>query len=106
MDPFVILVAGLAFVTVAGVGLALSGVGANAGKISKRAQIIGQRGRIQAQSGRSSTLDASQRRKQLQRTLQEHEKKRRAAALDVGLKLRHAGLTMRVQTYWLMSGGF
>jgi tight adherence protein B len=60
-----------------------------------------------AQAARPApTADAAQRRKQLQRTLQEQEKKRRAAAFDAATKLRQAGLALDVKVFWMMSGGF
>jgi tight adherence protein B len=53
----------------------------------------------------AANADAAQRRKQLQRTLQEHEKKRRAAIFDAATKLRQAGLTTDVKTFWMISAG-
>ena len=103
-----ILVGVLAFVSVAGVGLVL--VGADTGSVAtrKRAQAIAQRGRggrLQRQAGRVQGVDVGARRKQILRTLQEQEKKRRAAAFDATAKLRQAGLTTSATTFWLASAG-
>jgi tight adherence protein B len=109
MDMTLILVAGLAFVAVAGTGLVLAGVGSGSGKAAKRVQAVAHRSRHPrvAQAARPApTADAAQRRKQLQRTLQEQEKKRRAAAFDAATKLRQAGLALDVKVFWMMSGGF
>jgi tight adherence protein B len=51
---------------------------------------------------KSRTIDAGQRRKQLQRTLQDQEKKKRRAAFDVGAKLRHAGFKCDAKTFWMI----
>ena len=108
MDPMLLLMAVLAFVAVAGVGLVVAGVGSSAGKTAKRVQAVSQKGRgaLKASNARAPANDvAAQRRKQLQRTLQEHEKKRRSAAFDAEAKLRQAGLALEVKNFWLMSGG-
>ncbi|MDB5460038.1 MAG: TadB-related pilus assembly protein [Caulobacteraceae bacterium] len=106
-DMLLILVGLLAFVSVAGVGLVVGGASNGAGAARKRAQTIVQRGRgdrVQRQPGRAQA-DAGQRRKQILRTLQEQEKKRRAAAFDATAKLRQAGLTLSAKAFWLGSGG-
>ena len=105
MDMMLIMVAVLAFVAVAGVGVAVAVPSNGAAKAAKRAQTIGQRGRVPRQAVKSASNDATLRRKQLQKTLQEQEKKRRAAAFDAGTKLRQAGLTLSVKAFWLGSGG-
>lgn len=107
-DLLLILVGVLAFVSVAGVGLAVAGAGSGSGAMRKRAQTLVQRGRgdrVQRQAGRGPGADAGQRRKQILRTLEEQERKRRAAAFDATAKLRQAGLSVSAMTFWLMSGG-
>jgi tight adherence protein B len=107
MDPLLIIVAGLGFVAVAGVGLVFAGVGSSSGKTAKRVQAMAQKGRGQAKVAAmrpAASADAAARRKQLQRTLQEQEKKRRAAAFDAGAKLRQAGLAMDAKLFWAISG--
>jgi tight adherence protein B len=107
MDPMLILMAGLAFVAVAGIGLVFAGVGSGSAKTAKRVQAVAQKGRSPLKTARNSAANdpAQQRRKQLQRTLQEQEKKRRAAAFDAETKLRQAGLALDVKKFWLMSAG-
>ncbi len=106
-DLMLIVVGLLAFVSMAGVGLVLAGASNGGAKAAKRAQAIAGRGRggERAQRKGAPGGDASLRRKQLQRTLQEQEKKRRAAAFDAALKLREAGIAMSVTVFWLGSGG-
>lgn len=109
MDLTLILVAGLAFVAVAGAGLVLAGVGGESAKTAKRVQAVSQKGRgarTVAAARSTPAADANQRRKQLQRTLQEQEKKRRAAAFDASAQLRQAGLSLDVKLFWMISGGF
>jgi tight adherence protein B len=108
MNDLLLLAVGmLAFVSVAGVGLVVAGASSGAAKTAKRAQAIAGRGRggerVQRQAGKGQ-VDAGQRRKQILRTLQEQEKKRRAAAFDAAAKLRQAGLSWSVQAFWLGSG--
>ena len=108
MDTTVILMAALGFVALAGVGLVFAGVGSSSGKVAKRVQAVSQKGKNSRQAAAlrpASSADAAQRRKQLQRTLHEHEKQRRAAAFDAAAKLRQAGVTMDVKTFWMISAG-
>jgi tight adherence protein B len=109
MDPMILVIAVLAFVAVAGTGAVLAGAGSGSAKTAKRVQAVAQKrtpGRSGATVRPAPNADAAQRRKQLQRTLQEQEKKRRAAAFDAGAKLRQAGLSLDVKTFWLISAGF
>jgi tight adherence protein B len=108
MDTTVILMAALGFVALAGVGLVFAGVGSGSGKAAKRVQAVAQKGKNSRQAAAlrpAGSADAAQRRKQLQRTLQEHEKQRRAAAFDAAGQLRRAGLTMDVKVFWMISAG-
>jgi tight adherence protein B len=107
MDPMLILVGVLGFVAIAGVGLVFAGVGSGSGKAAKRVQAVAQKGQGRAKTAAmrpAANADAAARRKQLQRNLQEQEKKRRAAAFDAAAKLRHAGLTLDVKVFWMISG--
>jgi len=106
MDPMIILVAVLAFVLVGGTGLALAGVGGSSAKTAKRVQAVAQRGKgVRPSAARTPGAEANQRRKQIERNLQEQEKKRRAAAFDATTKLRQAGLNIEAKVFWLISGG-
>ena len=107
MDPIVILAAAMAFVAVMAMGLVFAGVGSDSGKAAKRVQAVAQKGKGGRQALRpAANASAEQRRKQLQRNLQEQEKKRRAAAFDAAAKLRQAGLAMNVKTFWMISAVF
>jgi tight adherence protein B len=107
MDPMIILVAALAFLLVGAAGLALAGAGDSSAKTAKRVQAVAQRGRTsQRASAHTPGMKASQRRKQIERTLAEQDKKRWAAAFDATIKLREAGLNLKAKTFWLVSAGF
>jgi tight adherence protein B len=107
MDPLLIVITVLAFVAVGGVGLVFAGAGSSSSKTAKRVQAVVQKGKGSARNANlraPTSADAAQRRKQLQRTLEAQEKKRRASALDAGAKLRQAGLALDAKTFWLGSG--
>jgi len=106
-DTLLILVAALAFLAIAGVGLLATSGGGNA-KANRRAQALVGRSRgdrAKGPTGRAAAMDLNQRRKQIVRTLQDQETKRRAAGLDIESKLRQAGLSMSLKTYWLSAAG-
>jgi len=103
-DMLLIVVGLLAFVSVGGIGVVVAGSPNSAAKAAKRAQAIANRGRSERSQRRGQTTDTSQRRKQILRTLQEQEKKRRAAAFDATTKLRQAGLSFSAKAFWLGSG--
>jgi tight adherence protein B len=109
MDPMLLLMGVLGFVAVAGVGLVFAGVGSGSGKAAKRVQAVAQKGKggSRQNSGRGPAPNdtAAQRRKQLERTLQEEGKKRRAAIFDAASKLRQAGLSMEAKTFWMIAAG-
>ena len=107
MDPTVLFAASLAFVAVVAMGLVFAGVGSGSSKAAKRVQAVVQKGKGGRQAMRpAANASAEQRRKQLQRNLQEQEKKRRAAAFDAGAKLREAGLAMEAKTFWMVAAIF
>ncbi|HEY4030124.1 MAG TPA: type II secretion system F family protein [Caulobacteraceae bacterium] len=106
MDMTLILMAGMAFVAVAGLGLVFAGVGSGSAKAAKRVQAVARKGRGNLRASRTGAADAVQlRRKQLQAALQEQEKKRRAAAFDAEARLRQAGLNLDVKKFWMLSAG-
>jgi tight adherence protein B len=109
MDPLIIGIGVLGFVAIAGVGLVFAGVGSGSAKTAKRVQALAQKGKGSRQAAAlrpAANADAAQRRKQLQRQLQEQGQKRRAAAFDAGAKLRQAGLTIEAKVFWLIAAGF
>ncbi len=105
-----ILVAILAFVAIAAVGVGLAGASASSQRASKRAHAItaprGRNEKAQRVAARASQLDASQRRKQIVRSLKENEKRQFAAAFNLTNRLQQSGLNVPVQVFCLAAAGF
>jgi tight adherence protein B len=105
-----IVVAMLAFVAVAALGLVLAG-GPNANqRVAKRAHAIvlprARAEKAQRTAQRAGQMDASQRRRQIVRSLKDNEKKQRAAAFNLSNRLQQAGLNVSVKVYCIASGVF
>lgn len=104
------LVAGLAFLSVAGVGWVFAG--SSGGMQKKRVKAVSGdvTSRVVRKKGQVSALDqAAQRRKQVQETLkdlEEKQKKQRKRSLTMKAKLEQAGLGISVTTFYLASLGF
>lgn len=100
-----ILAAILAFVTIGGVGWVLVGDGDSSAQALKRAQTLAgpkaANGRGARKAGAASTPEA--RRKQILTQLQEAERKERKARMTMAARLKHAGLSMSVRTFWLLN---
>lgn len=109
MDMGTILIAVLAFVSVAGVGWALAGSGAEKKKVStKRVRHI-RRSEQKRSKRKMSALDqASARRKQVQESLkelEEHQKQQRKKSISLKAQIQQAGLSVSPSMFWLMSLG-
>ena len=93
-----LLIAVLGFIVIAGVGFALfSPAGADA-KALKRAQVIaGGAEAREAVRRRPGVSAQEQRRKQILRTLKEQDRQSKKA------RLKQAGLSMKVSTFWMLS---
>lgn len=98
----VIIAAVLGFVTIAGLGLAFAGGGQT--QTVKRARAIADRSRLETRS-RPVAPDPAQRRKQILKTLKEEERKQRKASVSLAARLRRAGLSISVKTFWIFSAG-
>lgn len=100
-----ILAAILAFVTIGGLGWAFVGGDDSSTQALKRAQGLGQRNpsaaRKAAQAAQSNTPEA--RRKQIVDQLKEADRKERKARMTMAAKLKQAGLTMQIKTFWIIS---
>jgi tight adherence protein B len=100
-----ILAAILAFVTIGGLGWAFVGGDDSSTQALKRAQGLGPRNEISARAkaaaAQSNTPEA--RRKQIVDQLKEADRKERKARMTMAAKLKHAGLSMKIQTFWIIS---
>jgi tight adherence protein B len=98
-----ILVAFMGFVVIAGLGFVFVG-GDSSTASAKRVQAVAG-GRDDKPRARSAADVAGGRRKQISQTLKAVEKQERKAKLTTESRLRQAGLTMPVQTFWIVCGG-
>ena len=100
-----ILAAILAFVTIGGLGWALVGGDDSSTAALKRAQGLGQRNPANAKklaaAAANNTPEA--RRKQIVDQLKEADRKERKARMTMAAKLKHAGLTLSIKTFWIIS---
>jgi tight adherence protein B len=103
-----LIAAALGFVMLAGLGFVFVTPGDSSAKALKRAQAMGgpdkaERSRLARKE--AQTLTAEQRRKQIQAQLKEAERTNRKNRVTLEAKLRHAGLTLSVRTFWMISAG-
>lgn len=98
-----ILAAILAFITIGGLGWALVGGDDSSTQALKRAQGLNQRSPTsrKAQQAQSNTPEA--RRKQILIQLKEADRKERKARMTMAAKLKQAGLTLKIRTFWVIS---
>ena len=101
-----ILVALLGFITIAGLGFALTSTGGASAKTMKRAQAITATGgkAERVRRAKAAANDPTNRRKQLLRGLKEQERAQRKASISLEAKMRQAGLDVGVRWFWIASG--
>jgi tight adherence protein B len=100
----VILIAVLGFIVIGGLGWVLVGSGDSSSKAVKRAQSFaapGETKRARAKPAPGATAEA--RRKQIVTQLKEVERQERRARVTISAKLRQAGLSIDVRTFWIIS---
>jgi len=102
-----ILIAFLAFVTIAGLGFAFAGAGSS-NKATKRAQAIVSSGpRTTADrkaTARAAANTPEARRKQILKTLKDQERQQKKATFNLRAKMLQAGLKGNVKVFWIVSG--
>ena len=98
-----ILAAVLAFITIGGLGWAFVGGGDSSEAAVKRAQSFG--GPKQNSAARKAAVanTPEARRKQIMDQLQESERAERKARVSLKAKLKQAGLSTTVRTFWIIS---
>jgi tight adherence protein B len=97
-----ILVTFMGFVVIAGLGFVFAG-GDSAGASSKRMQAAAG-GKEDKPRARTAADVAGGRRKQITQTLRAAEKQERKVKLTIESRLRQAGLSTTVKTFWIVSG--
>ena len=105
MNPTLItlLVAVLGFVTVAGLGFAVTGSGAESSRTVKRAQTLVGHDPRDANKRKAASPQES-RRRQIVKGLREQDRQARKATLSLSAKLLQAGLEDNVKGFWIASG--
>lgn len=101
-----ILAGVLGFVIIASLGWVFVGGDDSSTQALKRAQNLGVRG--SQISGKKATPQANTpeaRRKQIELQLKEAERKERKARMTMAAKLKHAGLSLHVRSFWIISAG-
>ena len=98
-----ILAAVLAFITIGGLGWAFVGGGDSSQQAVKRAQTFGGAKQNNAAARKAAANTPEARRKQIMQQLQEAERLERKARVNLPAKLKQAGLTINVQTFWIIS---
>ena len=100
-----ILIAFLAFVTIAGLGFAFAG-GGGSNKATKRAQALVSGGpRTDRKAlARAAANTPEARRKQILKTLKDQEKQQKKATFNLQAKMLQAGLQGNVKVFWIVSG--
>lgn len=99
-----ILAAVLAFITIGGLGWAFVGGGDSSEAAIKRAQTFGGPKQNNAAKKAAAANTPEARRKQIMLQLQESERAERKARVSLAAKLKQAGLSTKVSTFWIISG--
>lgn len=98
-----ILAAVLAFITIGGLGWAFVGGGDSSEQALKRAQTFSAPKQSNAATRKAVASTPEARRKQILEQLQEAERIERKARVNLPAKLKQAGLTTTVRTFWIIS---
>lgn len=100
-----ILAAVLAFITIGGLGWAFVGGGDSSTAALKRAQSFGGPKQNTAAARKAAAANTPEaRRKQIMKQLQESERASRKARVSLAGKLKQAGLSTSLKTFWIISG--
>ncbi len=102
-----ILAAVLAFITIGGLGWVFVGGDDSSAQAVKRAEAMGmgqtKAARVKAAKAEANTPEA--RRKAIELQLKDAERKERKARMTMAARLKHAGLSISVRTFWIISAG-
>lgn len=100
-----ILAGVLGFVIIASLGWVFVGGDDSSTQALKRAQNLGVRGsQITNKKTAAQANTPEARRKQIELQLKDAERKERKARMTMAAKLKHAGLSLNVRTFWIISG--
>ncbi|CAL1690452.1 hypothetical protein MMB232_00576 [Brevundimonas subvibrioides] len=101
-----ILAAVLAFITIAGLGWVFVGGDDSSAQAIKRAEGFTS-GTVRTARAKAAKVEANTpeaRRKAIELQLKEAERKERKARMTMKARLKHAGMSMGIRTFWIISG--
>lgn len=103
-----IIVAVLAFITIAGLGFAFAGGDSESTRATKRAQALvsGGSGESRVRGGRPPANSPEARRKAILKTLKDQDRRQKKATLSIAARLQQAGLTFTEKQFWIASAVF
>ncbi|MFA7263720.1 MAG: type II secretion system F family protein [Caulobacter sp.] len=103
-----IIVAVLAFITIAGLGFAFAGGDSESTRATKRAQALvsGGSGESRVRGGRTPANSPEARRKAILKTLKDQDRRQKKATLSIAARLQQAGLTFTEKQFWIASAVF
>ncbi|MBW8859254.1 MAG: type II secretion system F family protein [Caulobacter sp.] len=94
----------LGFLTIAGLGFALTSGGDGSAKAAKRAQLIAGDRQTATARAKATANTPDVRRKQIIKTLKEQDRRQKKASLTIAARLRAAGLGDNTRLFWILSG--
>ncbi|MDP1737225.1 MAG: type II secretion system F family protein [Caulobacter sp.] len=104
----VVLVAILAFVTIAGLGFVFAGGDSGNARAAKRAQALvsGGTGETRVRAARAAANSPEARRKAILKTLKDQDREQKKAILSIAARLQQAGLSVSEKQFWIASAVF
>ena len=104
MNPLVILVAVLGFITLGGLGFVVAFAGSSDVRMERRAKAIaGAPPEKAATRAKLAQQDASTRRRQILQTLKDQDRRQRKASVSLNARLKQTGLNISVSQFWIAS---
>lgn len=103
-----ILVAVLAFVTIAGLGFVFAGGDSGNARAAKRAQALvsGGPAASRVRNAKAAANSPEARRKAILKTLKDQDRQQKKATLSIAARLQQAGLTFTEKQFWIASAVF
>ena len=94
----------MAFMVLGGLGWAFAGGGGGSATNSKRLAAVAGGAKLEKVKAKSAALDQAGRRKQILNNLKANEQQARRIKLTLDSRLKQAGLSITVRTFWIIGG--
>lgn len=94
----------MGFMVIGGIGWAFAGGDGNSARANKRVTAVSGGAKLEKSKAKSAALDQAGRRKQILQNLKVNEQQARKAKLTLDSRLRQAGLSITVRTFWIVCG--